>query len=145
MIDKNSSCSAAGIIVFRNKNNNPEILGLIALKKDRKRAGGRYDIPKGQIDQGEEPIQAAKRECWEESGLRPKIVSESYSNGRITVWLGIVDDFKEVKILNNPETGLAEHEGYDWVTTKQMKKLCLGYLKEHICWAEKKAWEYLRI
>ena len=137
--------SAAGIVVIRNINNHPEFLGLIALKKDRKRVGGIYDIPKGQVEPGEDLLVAAKRECFEESGLNPKIISEAYSNGKITVWLGIVDEEDEVIIERNPDTGLLEHEGYDWVLPETMRRNCLSYLSDHIRWAEKRAWEYFKL
>jgi len=137
--------SAAGIVVIRNINNHPEFLGLIALKKDRKRVGGIYDIPKGQVESGEDLLVAAKRECFEESGLNPKIISEAYSNGKITVWLGIVDEEDEVIIERNPDTGLLEHEGYDWVLPETMRRNCLSYLLDHIRWAEKRAWEYFKL
>ena len=137
--------SAAGIVVIRNINNHPEFLGLIALKKDRKRVGGIYDIPKGQVESGEDLLVAAKRECFEESGLSPKIISEPYSNGKITVWLGIVDEEDEVIIERNPDTGLLEHEGYDWVLPETMRRNCLSYLSDHIRWAEKRSWEYFKL
>ena len=137
--------SAAGIVVIRNVNNHPEFLGLIALKKDRKRVGGTYDIPKGQVELGEDLLVAAKRECFEESGLSPKIISEPYSNGKITVWLGIVDEEDEVIIETNPETGLLEHEGYEWLLPETMRRNCLSYLLDHIRWAEKRAWEYFKL
>jgi 8-oxo-dGTP pyrophosphatase MutT (NUDIX family) len=137
--------SAAGIVVIRNINNHPEFLGLIALKKDRKRVGGIYDIPKGQVESGEDLLVAAKRECFEESGLSPKIISEPYSNGKITVWLGIVDEEDEVIIERNPDTGLLEHEGYDWVIPETMRRNCLSYLSDHIRWAEKRSWEYFKL
>ena len=50
--------TASGFIVFRNKNNYPQILALTALPKHRKRSKGKYDVPKGRIDEGETPIQA---------------------------------------------------------------------------------------
>jgi len=136
--------SAAGIIVFRNQNNNPEFLGLIALKKDRKRAKGIYDIPKGQIEPMELSIEAAYRECLEESGLLPKIVSKAFKSGNITVWLGEVDPDCEIVIEKNPETGYLEHEGYKWLRPSELKEKCLSYLKPHTVWAEKEVWKYFK-
>lgn len=137
--------SAAGIIIIRNKNNHPEFLGLIALSKDRKRSKGTYDIPKGQIEKDEDILEAAKRECFEESGLRPKIISESFDSGSITVWIGIVDEDASIIIEKNPETGLIEHEGYEWVSPEKIRKNCLNYLKPHLDWATKEVWNYFKI
>lgn len=136
---------AAGIIVLRNKNNHPEFLGLIARDKDRKRAKGVYDIPKGQIEKDEDIFEAAKRECFEESSLKPKIISDSFESGNITVWLGIVDEDSTIIIEKNPETGLIEHEGYEWVSPEKMRKNCLNYLKPHLEWATKEVWNYFKI
>lgn len=137
--------SAAGIIIIRSKNNHPEFLGLIALSKDRKRSKGTYDIPKGQIEKDEDILEAAKRECFEESGLRPKIISESFDSGSITVWIGIVDEDASIIIEKNPETGLIEHEGYEWVSPEKIRKNCLNYLKPHLDWATKEVWNYFKI
>jgi len=134
--------AAAGIIVYRNVDNHPQFLGLIALKRDRKRAGGYYDIPKGQIENREGILVAALRECFEESGLTPKVKGEPFISGKITVWLGEVDADDEVIIEKNPVTGYLEHEGYEWINPSKMKRNCLSYLRPHIVWAEKEIWKY---
>ena len=127
-----STITASGIIVFRNNYNHPEILGLIALPKVRKRTKGTYDIPKGSIDKGETPLEAAKRECFEESGLRPKLIGE-------------VDSDSVIVIASNPHSGEVEHEGYEWISIKKAKKECLNYLKPFIVDAEKILWDYFKI
>ena len=137
--------TAAGIVVIRNKNNHPEFLGLIALPRDRKRSKGTYDIPKGHIEKDETDIDAARRECFEESGLNPKIISESFEDGKLIVWLGIVDEYDTVVIEKNPETGQLEHEGHEWVIPEKMRRNCLNYLLPHIRWAERKAWDYFKV
>jgi 8-oxo-dGTP pyrophosphatase MutT (NUDIX family) len=138
--------SAAGILVFRNNNNNPQILGLVALPKHRKRSKGRYDIPKGRIDEGETAIEAAFRECAEECGLRPKIITdEPMTNGPLAVWLGEVDTTEEVVLGENPYTGELEHEGFEWLTISKMKKNCLNYLRPFIINYERQIWDYLNV
>ena len=139
--------SASGIIVFRNKNNYPEILGLVALPKHRKRSKGRYDLPKGRIDEGETPLQAARRECYEESGLEPKIINinNPVINGPLCLWLGEVRPDDDVVLTANPHTGEYEHEGYEWLTIKKMKKNCLNYIRPFIIEVEKDIWEHFKI
>ena len=134
--------AAAGIIVYRNVNNHPQFLGLVALKKDRKRKGGTYDIPKGQIEKGETVLAAALRECFEESGLTPKIKGEPFISGKITVWLGEISADNKVVIEKNPETGYLEHEDYKWIDPSKMKRNCLSYLRPHLVWAEREIWKY---
>lgn len=138
--------TASGIYVIRNKNNNPEVLGLVALKKERKRSKGRYDFPKGSIEKGEDPKQAAIRECFEESGLYPKIIREEpITIGPLSIWVGIVKEDTNVIVSKNPVSGELEHEGYEWITPQEMKKSCLKYLKQHAIECEKIVWEYFKI
>ena len=141
-----SMITASGIIVFRNNYNHPEILGLIALPKVRKRTNGTYDIPKGSIDRGETSLEAAKRECFEESGLRPKLISNiPIEYGPMQLWIGEVDSDSEIVIASNPHSGEVEHEGHEWLSIKKAKKECLNYLKPFIVDAEKILWEHFKI
>ena len=88
-------------------------------------------------DLDETELTAAFRECFEESGLRPKIKSGPFSTGRITVWLGEVDEKDcKVYIYKNPYTGIIEHLGYNWKSPEYIRKNCLNYLKPHLIWAE---------
>lgn len=62
---------SAGILVYRHKNNNLEILlvhpgGPYWAHKDE----GVWSIPKGEIEPGEDKVAAAKREFYEETGTR---------------------------------------------------------------------------
>tara|TARA_A100001515_G_scaffold87753_1_gene69761 strand:- start:366 stop:815 length:450 start_codon:yes stop_codon:yes gene_type:complete len=143
----NTKITASGIIVFRNKNNHPEILGLIALPKHRKRSKGKYDFPKGRIDEGETPIQAAYRECYEESSLEPRIINTNKPviNGPLCLWLGEVSPDDTVALNSNPYTGEMEHEGYKWLSIKETKKECLNYLRPFIIQSEPIIWDYFNI
>ena len=135
--------SAAGIIVFKLNKEKPEFLGLIALDLDQKRCKGIYDIPKGVIEKGENTLDAAKRECFEECGLKPEIVSGPFISGKITVWLGKTTNDSEIKIYKNPITGIIEHQGYVWKSPEYIRKNCLKYLKPHLEWAEKEILNHL--
>ena len=64
---------SAGILLFRQKGPEPEVLlvhpgGPYWANKDE----GAWSIPKGQYETGESPLDAAKREFEEETGLRPE-------------------------------------------------------------------------
>lgn len=138
--------TASGIIVFRNNFNKPEVLGLIALPKHRRRTGGKYDVPKGSIDPGESAFDAAIRECFEESGLHPKLISNHpIVFGPLALWVGYVDTDDKVIICNNPISGEIEHEGYEWLPLSKFKSECLGYLKSHAIATEKMIWDYFKI
>lgn len=137
--------TAAGIIIFRVEGGIPLFLGLKALPKFKKQGKGIYDIPKGRLDAGETPFEAAKRECFEESGIKPiKIVAGPFIDGPLAVWLGETDK-SIIAIGKNPDSGIIEHEGYSWMTTKELEAKCLVYLKPSVTWAHNKIWEYFKI
>ena len=137
--------TAAGIVIFRNENNYPLLLGLKALPKFRRQNKGIYDIPKGRIDPGETPFKAAKRECYEESGVIPiRIIAGPFIDGPLATWIGETDE-EEIVIAENPETGEKEHESYRWLKPDHLKKDSLDYLKPTLDWAEKEIWKYFKI
>lgn len=65
--------TSAGILLYRKRNNELEVFlihpgGPFFKKKD----AGAWSIPKGEIDEGEGELDAAKREFEEETGCRPE-------------------------------------------------------------------------
>ena len=67
------SKASAGLLMFRRRNNALEVLlahpgGPFWKKKDL----GAWSIPKGEIQPGEEPLAAARREFAEELGFTPE-------------------------------------------------------------------------
>jgi 8-oxo-dGTP pyrophosphatase MutT (NUDIX family) len=139
--------TAAGIIVFRNCNNvSTEILGLVALPKHRKRSRGKFDLPKGRIDEGESALEAAFRECFEETGLIPKLIKKDpIVKGPLAMWIGEVSSDDAVKLSKNPYTDSYEHEGYEWLSQKDIKKKCLNYLRSFLSESEPIIWESTRL
>ncbi len=57
--------AAVAIVRYRQK----WLLGLSTSNDDRLR---KWCFPGGGIKRGESPLKAAERECWEETGIRPK-------------------------------------------------------------------------
>jgi 8-oxo-dGTP pyrophosphatase MutT (NUDIX family) len=70
----------AGVIPFRRKRDAVEIC-LIRSKGQRK-----WKIPKGFVDTGETPPQAALKEAREEAGLRGRIVGQPLGSYKYTKW-----------------------------------------------------------
>lgn len=65
--------TSAGILMYRKRNNELEVFlihpgGPFFTKKDE----GAWSIPKGEIDEREDELSAAKREFEEETGCRPE-------------------------------------------------------------------------
>jgi len=139
--------TASGFVIFRIKDNNPEILGLKALPKYRKLAGGIYDVPKGRIDKGETPIEAAHRELLEETGLVIKKIVRKLPivDAPLALWVAEVDEDDIVTIINNPDTGAIEHEEFKWLKIEEMKNTCLKYLRPFIIESKDVIWEYIRL
>ena len=127
--------SAAGFIIYRNISpGNFIFLGLVALPRFQQKNNGIYDIPKGRIDPGELPLQAAIREAKEEAGIDiTHLDSGPFTYDRMTLWLA--ESYQDPAIGINPTTLEKEHLGYEWVTGDTLENNCLDYLKPCIQWA----------
>ena len=138
--------TAAGIIVLRKFDGK---FKLLALKGDKKymnkkdtEKGKLYDIPKGRLEKGESPLQAALRETDEESSITElnfkwglhKTFRDRNLKKQLVVFLAITE--QDPKIKKNPVSGIYEHTGTKWVTWEEMKDKCYGYLKPVIVWGE---------
>jgi predicted NUDIX family NTP pyrophosphohydrolase len=71
------AATSAGILLYRGTAEAPEVLlvhpgGPLWAKKDE----GAWSIPKGEVDEGEDPLACALRELGEELGTPPAIVAE---------------------------------------------------------------------
>ena len=84
---------SAGLLMYRYKNKRLEVLlvhpgGPYWAKKD----DGAWSIPKGEYDEGDDPLEAAKREFREETGITPEGVFKPLSllkqpsGKRISAW-----------------------------------------------------------
>ena len=98
---------SAGILLYRIGNKNPEVFlvhpgGPFWAKKD----DGAWSIPKGEFDDDEDPLTAAKREFEEETGLK---ISGNFielnpikqKSGKIVYAWAIKGDIDPLKIISN--------------------------------------------
>ncbi|MDB4337398.1 NUDIX domain-containing protein [bacterium] len=100
---------------------------------------GRFDIPKGKVDEGESHLEAAVREADEEASLSVydfKWGTESFDTQKTRCWL--VQTSQKPKIKKNPVTGEYEHHGWKWVDYDSMISKCHSHLVGAIQWAHKK-------
>ncbi len=98
---------SAGILLFRFKNRYPEILlfhpgGPYWAKKD----AGVWSIPKGELNENEEPIQAAERELREETGIEikgklMKLTPIKQKNNKIVFAWALEQDFNTLDLKSN--------------------------------------------
>jgi predicted NUDIX family NTP pyrophosphohydrolase len=98
---------SAGLLLFRRRGSGVEILlahpgGPFWARKD----DGAWTIPKGLIDQGEDPLDAAVRECQEELGI---LISGEFlpltpltqSGGKVVLAWAVESDFDPQTLNSN--------------------------------------------
>jgi predicted NUDIX family NTP pyrophosphohydrolase len=98
---------AAGVLLYRIRNNRTEVL-LIHPGGPfyRKREEGIWSIPKGLMDAGEEPLNAAIREFMEETGMTPKgpfvmLPEVRYGSGKRLTAFASEGDFDPANLISN--------------------------------------------
>ncbi len=125
--------------------------GIIPILKDQSlvlllRAYRYWDFPKGIVEAGEDPLQAAMRELQEESGLKnPKfrwgrefIETERYSYGKIARYYMAEVSSEKITLLENPVSGRREHDEYRWVSFSDASKLLVPRVQTVLTWAQSK-------
>jgi len=128
--------------------------GGIVLNKDKKvlvvsQNGNSWSLPKGKIDEGEEKLEAATREIYEESGIKNlKLIKEFKSYERYRIGLDGGEDKSELKTIYmylfeteemelgpldpaNPEARWVNKEDVaELLTHKKDKEFFLGVINE---------------
>lgn len=126
----------AGIVVIRFFDGKPRLLGL--------RVFGRYDLPKGRIEQGETSIDAARRETREEAGLEDltfrwgdaSILLENMSKHHPkVVQMFIAETNSDPRVCPNPVTGRYEHHSHAWLEFEEANQGLHVYLRPVVPWA----------
>ena len=111
------------------------------------RAWRYWDFPKGAVEPGETPLQAAMREVGEETGLndleffRGEIYRETapYNRGKIARYYLALTGTEAVRLSANPVTGIREHMEYRWLSHPQATQLVTPRVKLILDWAESQA------
>ena len=129
ILEAEMSKTSAGIVVIRRFDDSFKVL---CLKKKKK-----FDITKGLIEPGESPINAAIRETAEEAGITD--LNFEWGSAPIAYGKGyayIASTEQDPIILPNPETGILEHTGYQWLTFEEALESLPEYLLPAIHYAE---------
>ncbi|MCC7257162.1 MAG: NUDIX domain-containing protein [Gammaproteobacteria bacterium] len=126
---------SCGAVVVRDSTAGPRLLML--------RSFGHWDFPKGLLENGEDPRQAALREVQEETTLDDLTFpwgdeffeSGPYSRGKTARYYLARTARSDVAILPNPETGRPEHAEIRWLSLAEARRLAAPRVKAVIEWA----------
>ena len=120
--------AGAGIVVVRQFDQGWRVLGLIL--------DDLIDIPKGVIESDEKPLQTATRETLEEAGLSQinfEWGTDPFVVNQLTCYVASTQ--QDPIIVQNPETGIYEHQDFAWITWEEMLSDCYPYLRPAVNWA----------
>lgn len=128
---------SAGVIVVRLINEIPHFLLL--------RVYNYWDFPKGEVEPGEQPLEAAIREVNEETGLADLmfrwghgyVETAPYGRGKIARYYLAESNSGTVFLPVSPELGHPEHHEYRWLPYLGARLLLGDRLKLILTWAEK--------
>lgn len=125
---------SAGVVPLRRTRSGWRMLVLRAYKN--------WDFPKGLVELGEEPIDAARREATEETGLTDLDFpfgdsyreTVPYAGGKVArYYLGVTHE-ETVMLPISHELGRPEHHEWRWVSTHEAEDLLPPRLAPILDW-----------
>ena len=107
------------------------------------RAFHHWDFPKGLLEDGEEPLQTAKREVREETSIDTTqwpwgerfIETGPYNRGKTARYYLAATEQEDVVMGPSPETGEPEHHEWRWVSFDEAYDLSSPRVREVVVWA----------
>ena len=129
---------SAGVVVLRHLDGTYHCLLL--------RCFGYWDFPKGEIEPGEDPREAARREVTEETSLADLdfrwgedfIETPPYGRGKVARYYLAESRTGEVTLPVNPGLGHPEHHEYRWVELERAPILLGPRLQRVLAWARER-------
>jgi 8-oxo-dGTP pyrophosphatase MutT (NUDIX family) len=126
---------SAGVIVVRREGGAWQYLLLRAFQY--------WDFPKGIVEAGEEPLEAARREVEEETGLKGLVFSwghdyretPPYGPGKVARYYVAETQQTKVILPISPELGRPEHHEYRWMSYEEARGLLAPRVTPIIDWA----------
>ena len=125
----------AGVVVVRATADGERVLLLRAYRN--------WDLPKGGLEAGETPLEAAIREVREETGLydlefawgEDSIETEPYAGGKVVRFYVARSPAGAVSLPINPALGRAEHHEFRWLPIDSALALTVPRLQRVLQWA----------
>jgi bis(5'-nucleosidyl)-tetraphosphatase len=125
---------SAGVVVVRREGDIWKYLLL--------RAYNYWDFPKGIVEVGEDPFEAACREVEEETGLRELRFrwgrgfseTEPYGQGKVARYYVAETTQPEIVLPVSPELGHPEHHEYRWVSYREARGLLVPRVARILDW-----------
>ena len=127
---------SAGVIIVRTNE--------VQLKYLLLRAFGYWDFPKGIVEPGESPVEAAKREVEEETTLNDLNFrwgyeykeTGPYGRGKVARYYIAETSESRVSLPVNPDIGKPEHDEYRWVSYEEALSLVAPRVRPALEWAQ---------
>jgi len=109
-------------------------------------ARGEWDFPKGDIEEGETPLEAALREAEEETGIADLELefgdmwcdTPASAGGRIARFYIAVTATERIVLPVSPELGHPEHDEWRWVDFDEAGRLLRPKLQPVLSWARER-------
>jgi len=108
------------------------------------RAYNHWDFPKGVVEKGESPFEAALREIKEETELSELVFPKGYifiesgpygAHKKVARYYLAETNQEEINLPVNPELGKPEHEEYRWLAFRDALQLVSNRVETILNWA----------
>jgi 8-oxo-dGTP pyrophosphatase MutT (NUDIX family) len=126
---------SAGVVVVRRSSGDWLFLMLRAYRN--------WDFPKGLVEPGEDPLEAARREVQEETLIEQLqfnwgevfLETAPYSHRKVARYYLAETQVAEVTLPVRPELGRPEHNEWRWLSFQQALALCSPRIDPILRWA----------